>query len=48
MEAALNSVYDACADQVPQNTGRLEQLRSALGTAQMAVTYLFTETPYNI
>ena len=47
MISSLEAISDIC-DEVfsVTNPGRLDQLRSAIDTAVMAVQYLYTETPY--
>lgn len=45
----LDDVIEAAdAEYGESNPGRVEQLRSALSTARMAVEHLATETPYRL
>lgn len=46
VQKALADAYKSCEKEWPDNSARLEQLKSHLDTASMAVDHLATETPY--
>jgi hypothetical protein len=46
VQKALADAYKAAKKEWPDNPARLEQLKSHLDTASMAVDHLATETPY--